>query len=176
MKKLVLAIAFAIMFCICAVASEQTIYVSGFGNDENPGTKDEPLRTVEAAFYALPFGGKLVLQTAVSFPDTSELPESEGLITITSFDGVTDYRTEYSAKIYVGEVLKLRSSIKFEYVDIVATVSNSVIICNGHYTCFGEGINCSTATSNINLIGITGGGASRHPANSSTLEIHSGDW
>lgn len=178
MKKLVFILIACAMLCIGVLATEvPTVYVSGFGDDANPGTKDLPLKTIQAGFYALPFGGKLVLQTAFSLSEnTNEFPETDGLVTLTSFDGVTDYRDVYGAKLLLIGQLMLRGDMKFENIDFVACDKDRVIICNGHYACFGEGINCSTASKDINLIGITGGGNRRHPANGSAIEIHSGDW
>ena len=177
MKKLIVFI-FILLFSVAAYASDEpTVYVSGFGNDANPGTKDLPLKTIEAGFYALPHGGKLVLTSAYTLGETvNELPVAGGLITVTSFDGTTDYRNEFGSKLYLIGSLSLRSDLKFEYVDFIACEKNLVIHCNGHYACFGEGINCSTTSKDINNIGITGGGSRRHPANGSAIEIHSGDW
>lgn len=178
MRKLILTCLFALFFCIGAFATkEPTVYVSVFGNDQNPGTVDAPLKTLEAGFHALPLGGKIVLQTAFSLKETTnEFPETDGLITLTSYDGVTDYRQLYHAKLYLVGQLMLRGDMKFENIDFVACDTDRVIICNGHYTCFGEGINCSTMSKDINLIGITGGGNRRYPAKNSAIEIHSGDW
>ena len=67
------------MLCIGVIAAaEPTVYVSGFGNDANPGTKDLPLKTIEAGFQTLPFGGKLVMVTAVTLGETTnEFPETD---------------------------------------------------------------------------------------------------
>ncbi len=177
MKKLVFAFVFALLLCVSAFASERTVYVSGFGNDENDGSKDAPLKTIEAGFHALPFGGKLVLVTAFSLDETTnEFPEVDGLITLTSHDGTTDYRELYGAKLYLVGQLLLRGNMKFENIDFVACDINRVIICNGHYACFGEGIRTYAVNDGINLIGITGGGNGRHPAKGAFIEIHSGDW
>ncbi|MBQ4151134.1 MAG: hypothetical protein IJC81_04965, partial [Clostridia bacterium] len=178
MKKLIFVLILCAIFCIGALAADEpTVYVSGFGNDANPGTKDLPLKTLQAGFHALPFGGKLVMVTAFTLDETTnEFPETDGLVTLTSHDGVTDYRSLYGAKLYLVGQLMLRGDMKFENIDFVACDKDRVIICNNHYACFGEGINCSTASKDINLIGITGGGNRRYPAKGSTIEIHSGDW
>ncbi len=177
MKKLFFSLLFCILLCLSALASEQTVYVSGFGDDANSGTKDHPLKTIEAGFHALPFGGKIVLVTAFALRETTnEFPEVDGLITLTSFDGSTDYRELYGAKLHFVGNLMLRGNMKFENIDFITHEKDRVIICNGHYACFGEGIRTSTASDSINRIGITGGGNRRHPAEGAFIEIHSGDW
>ena len=169
---------FALLLCISVYAKDEpTVYVSGFGDDSNPGTKDLPLRTLEAGFHSLPFGGKLVMVTAFTLGETTnEFPEVDGLITLTSYDGITDYREVYGAKLYFVGNLMLRGNMKFENIDFISCEKDRVIICNGHYACFGEGIRTSTINDSINHIGITGGGSRRHPAKGAFIEIHSGDW
>lgn len=176
MKKFVFTLAFAILFCICVFANEPVIYVSGFGDDANPGTKDLPLKTIEAGFHALPCGGTLVLTTAFSFSETLEFPEVDGLVTVTSHDGTTDYRELYNAKILIGQHIKLRGNVKFENIDITSFARNCAIFCNGHYACFGEGVRTATTSDEINLVGITCAGSGRHPGKGAFVEIHSGDW
>ncbi|MBR5011312.1 MAG: hypothetical protein IKY12_02020, partial [Clostridia bacterium] len=125
----------------------------------------------------MPHGGKLVVTTAFTLGETvNEFPAVNGLVTLTSYDGVTDFREEYGAKLYFKGNLSLRGDTKFEYIDLVACEKNEVIVCNGHYACFGEGIRGSAISDDINLIGITGGGSGRNPANRAVIEIHSGDW
>lgn len=175
MKKLIFLIAMLCALSISAFAS-QTVYVSGFGDDANPGTEELPLKTLEAGFHCLPSGGTIVVTTATSFDEMYEFPEVDGLITVTSADSDTDYRALNGAKLLFGSNIKLGGATKFENIELVACAKDIVIICNGHYACFGEGIHSSTSSSDINYLGITGGGTGRYSANGSFIEIHSGDW
>ncbi|MBE6679331.1 MAG: hypothetical protein E7598_02270 [Ruminococcaceae bacterium] len=176
MKKFILSLVISLLLCTCVFASEPVVYVSGFGNDANCGSREEPLKTIEAGFHSLPNGGTLVVTTAYSFQKTLEFPEVDGLVTVTSFDGTTDYRELYNAKILIGEHIKLRGNVKFENIEITSFAKNCAIFCNGHYTCFGEGVRTSTTSDEINLIGITCAGSGRHPSKGTFVEIHSGDY
>ncbi|MBQ4599799.1 MAG: family 43 glycosylhydrolase [Clostridia bacterium] len=172
MKKCILllvSILLAGLLCFAAGAEEPTVYVSGFGNDEAAGTADAPVKTLYAAFRALPNGGTVYLNDTVQLTSSTELPASGGLITVTSAPGKT-------GAIYMGGNILLGSAVKFENVKIVTTAKDLVFICGGNYACFGEGLTVTAGNSNATLPGITAGGSGAVPADGVYLEICSGSW
>ena len=181
MKK-VLLFAATIMTCILLclstfAADEPTVYVTPFGDDSAAGTADAPFASLYAAFRALPNGGTIVLQGAVTMA-AIELPSTDGLVTITSKTDTEDYRASAggSGIIYMGGNIILTSPIKFENIDILATKKNLVFVCNGHYACFGEGISVTVSGDDVTLPGIVAGKSGSNPADGTYLEICSGNW
>ncbi len=182
MKKLIALLALAItctMLSFSAFAIDQpTVYVTPFGNDSNTGTLDSPLQSLYAAFRALPSGGKIVVCGVVNLGATN-LPECQGLITISSLDA-EDYRVSTgeggSGIIYMGGNITINSPIKFEYIDILTTAKNLIFQCNGNYTCFGEGITITTSNDEITYPSIAAGRTGTTPADGTYLEICSGTW
>lgn len=178
MKKL---LSFLLIFCVLGIiayadSAEPTVYVSAFGNDSDAGTIDAPVKTLYSAFRALPTGGKVVILDTIRVAAT-EFPETDGLVTITSKTDV-DYRSSHggNASIYLSGNLNFTGATKIEYVDIVTTAKNLVLMCNGNYACFGEGISVKAGTEEVNLPSIAAGRSGATPAESTYLEIHSGDW
>ena len=182
MKRIIISITVlivSILLSVCAFAADQaTVYVSPFGNDNAAGTLDAPVRSLYAAFRALPDGGKIVICGAITI-EATELPSSNGLITISSLDA-EDYRSSAgeggSGIIYMGGNITLTSPVKFEYLDILVTKKNLVFICNGNYACFGEGITVTTSSEEVTLPGIVAGRGGATPADGTYLEICSGSW
>ncbi len=182
MKKLIALLAVLITcftLCLSALAIDQpTVYISPFGNDGGSGTLDSPLKSLYAAFRALPSGGKIVVCGVITV-DATQLPASEGLITISSLDA-EDYRVSTgeggSGIIYMNGNINITSPIKFEYIDILTTKKNLVFQCNGNYTCFGEGITVTTSNEEVNYPSIVAGRSGATPADSTYLEICSGTW
>lgn len=183
MKKIIIAIAMLVT-CIAlsvssAAASDAKIYVSPLGNDSSIGTFEAPVKTLYAAFRALPNGGTVVVCGAITVQAT-QLPTANGLITVTSVDGDEDYRTSAgnggSGIIYMQGNVNITSPIKFENLDIIATVKNLVFMCNGNYVCFGEGLTVTTSSEDITLPGIVGGRSGATPASGTYVEICSGTW
>ena len=177
MKKL-----FCFLICLltgtllsfCALASEPTVYIATNGNDQNTGTAAAPLKTLYAGFRALPNGGKIVMTGATHLSEaTNEFPKVDGLITITSV-GDKDYRNS-GAGLYLSGHISIKSPVKFENIKIIPTEKLLVFLCNGYYTCFGEGIECAPGAS-ASYPSIVGGTQGRYPANGSHVEIHSGTW
>ncbi len=163
-------ILFCGILCFTAIAAEeQCVYVSVAGNDAAAGTESAPLKTLYAAFRALPSGGTVYLQNNIVLSASTELPASDGLITVTSAPGK-------SGTIYMGGNILLSSATKFENLKITATAKNLVFICRGNYACFGEGLTVTTTGSDTTLPGITAGGSGAVPANGAYLEICSGSW
>lgn len=183
MKKALLCIVFllASLLMLPALAEETTasptVYVSAFGNDQNTGTADSPVKTLYSAVRALPTGGKVVVLDTIRVAAT-EFPEVDGLVTITSMDGSKDLRSSAggNASIYLSGNLNFTGAMKFEYLDIVTTAKNLVFMCNGHYACFGEGLSVKAGTEDVNLPSIAAGRSGATPAESTYLEIRSGDW
>lgn len=172
MKKcilLLISLLLVLMLCFVAGAEEPTVYVSSLGNDNAAGTADAPVKTLYAAFRALPNGGTVYLRDTVQLTSSTELPASGGLITVTSAPGK-------SGTIYMGGNILLCSAVQFENLKIVATAKNLVFICGGNYACFGEGLTVSASGSSATLPGITAGGSGAVPANGAYLEICSGSW
>lgn len=182
MKKLIAISAVIItclVLCLSALAIGQpTVYVTPFGDDSASGTLDAPLKTLYAAFRALPSGGKIVVCGAITL-DATQLPSSEGLITISSLDA-EDYRTSTgeggSGIIYINGNISATSPIKFEYIDLFVTKKNLVFMCNGNYACFGEGITVKTANEEVTYPSIVAGRSGATPADGTYLEVCSGTW
>lgn len=183
MKKLLLCM-LVLLASVCllfpafaAESAEPTVYVSAFGNDENTGTRESPLKTLYSAVRALPTGGKVVVLDTIRVAAT-EFPEVDGLVTITSMDGDKDLRSSVdgNASIYLSGNLNFTGAMKFEYLDIVTTAKNLVFMCNGNYACFGEGLNVTAGTAEVNLPSIAAGRSGATPAMGTYLEIHSGNW
>ena len=182
MKKLIIfatVVITCVVLCLSALAIDQpTVYVTPFGNDANTGTLDSPLASLYAAFRALPDGGKIVVCGAITV-STTELPSTNGLITISSLDA-EDYRVSSgeggSGIIYMGGNITITSPIKFEYIDFIATKTNLVFMCNGNYACFGDGITVTTTNAEVNYPSIVAGRSGATPANGTYLEVCSGTW
>ncbi|MBE6679332.1 MAG: hypothetical protein E7598_02275 [Ruminococcaceae bacterium] len=182
MKKIVALIAVLVtcfVLCLSALAIDQpTVYITPFGDDSGAGTLDSPLKSLYAAFRALPSGGKIVVCGVVTV-DATQLPSSEGLITISSLDA-EDYRVSTgeggSGIIYMNGNINITSPIKFEYIDILTTKKNLVFQCNGNYACFGEGITVTTTNDEVNHPSIVAGCSGATPATGTYLEICSGTW
>ncbi len=182
MKRIIVlftALIACVMLCISALAVDQpTVYVTPFGNDENAGTLDSPLKSLYAAFRALPSGGKIVVCGVVSM-GTTQLPSSEGLITISSLDA-EDYRVSAgeggSGIIHMSGNISFTSPIKLENLDILTLKKNLVFMCNGNYACFGDGITVTTLNEEVNYPSIVAGCTGATPANGTYLEICSGTW
>ncbi len=183
MKKLLLCM-LVLLASVClllpafaAESAEPTVYVSAFGNDENTGTRESPLKTLYSAVRALPTGGKVVVLDTIRVAAT-EFPEVDGLVTITSMDGDKDLRSSVdgNASIYLSGNLNFTGAMKFEYLDIVTAAKNLVFMCNGNYACFGEGLNVTAGTAEVNLPSIAAGRSGATPAVGTYLEIHSGNW
>ena len=182
MKKIIALSAVLItcfVLCLSALAIDQpTVYVTPFGNDSNMGTLDSPLKSLYAAFRALPSGGKIVVCGVISV-DATQLPASEGLITISSLDA-EDYRVSTgeggSGIIYMNGNISATSPIKFEYIDILVTKKNLVFMCNGNYAYFGEGITVTTTNDEVTYPSIVAGCTGSTPADGTYLEICSATW
>ncbi len=177
MKKILFSsiIIIALVLCIPAFATDDVVFVSANGSDDAVGTAEAPFSSFYAAFRALPFGGTVVVCDEISIVEVLEFPMSKGLITVTSVYNGVDYRTA-GAKIATSANIFTKSAIKFENINFVANANNLVILCNGNYTCFGEGISVQAASDEINLLSITAGTTGAIPANGGYVEIHSGDW
>ncbi len=169
--------ALAICPILAADTAEPTVYVAGWGNDSAAGTSaNAPFKTLYAAARALPSGGRIVLCGALT-QEATELPATDGLLTITSVAD-KDYRTTEngSAVLYLGGNLSLRGPVEFENINLTATVKNLVILCHGNYTRMGEGITTAAVGEDVLLPGITAGSTGAASSDGAYLEICSGDW
>lgn len=91
--------ALAICPILAADTAEPTVYVAGWGNDSAAGTSaNAPFKTLYAAARALPSGGRIVLCGALT-QEATELPATDGLLTITSVAD-KDYRTTENGALF----------------------------------------------------------------------------
>ena len=172
LESLLICVLTAAMLCIGVFASEEpTVYVSGVGDDANAGTATAPVKTLYAAFRALPNGGKVVvIDTIHLWEEINELPKVDGLVTISGSD-----EFESNASLYLNGHVSLKSPVKFENIRFIPLKKDLVFRCNGYYACFGEGIECVSGAS-ASYPSIIGGTQGRFPANGSHVEISSGTW
>ena len=173
MKKLLTIIAFILILCISALAAD-TVYVSSKGDDSAAGTADAPFETMYTAFRALPYGGTVVLMNKIEM-DLTEFPATEGIVTITSYDGTTDYRSK-GAKLTLNKNLTLKGAVNFEKINLEVADSSVGIICNGNYTRFGENINMIKSSASIAYPNLVVGSQGLVGSNGGFLEIHSGTF
>lgn len=146
--------------------------MAGWGNDSAAGTSaNAPFKTLYAAARALPSGGRIVLCGALT-QEATELPATDGLLTITSVAD-KDYRTTEngSAVLYLGGNLSLRGPVEFENINLTATVKNLVILCHGNYTRMGEGITTAAVGEDVLLPGITAGSTGAAPPTAPILKF-----
>lgn len=178
MKKLIFALSLIIVlsvFCLSAFASETTVYVSAKGDDTATGTALAPMKSLHAAFRALPYGGRIVIIDAITI-EATEFPASRGLVTITSHDGTTDYRTKNGAKLVFTGNLYLKSAVKFENLKFYYSEESLNIICNGNYTCFGDGLTFTATIGGYTPPIVTVGSLGLVPSDGGYVEIHSGNF
>ncbi len=177
MKRLFLItiLAFVLFFSISAFAADDVIFIASSGDDNAVGTAEAPLGSIYAAFRALPYGGTIVICDAMTV-ESIEFPASKGNVTITSVYGGIDYRNQNNAALTLNGNVYLKSSVKFENINIFASKSNLNIVCNGNHTVFGEGINLTTTSSSINYPLITAGAMGLVGADGGYVEIHSGTF
>ena len=182
-KILLLALSILLLGMCCTILpyaaeqTERTVFVSSAGKDTNAGTLESPFATLYAAFRALPYGGKIILCNSLNVTDT-ELPTSEGLITITSI-GDKDYRFfsgEGNAVINLLGNVYIRSAVRFENLDIRVCKDNLLFLCNCNYVCFGENLNIVPIDDTVSYPGITAGNYGTASSIGSFVEIHSGNW
>lgn len=86
------------------------LFVSPDGNDSNPGTKAEPLKTIYAAFLAAPQKKKgqiLVAGATYTEPDTLLMPDKVGVYG--GYDAKTWQRTSAETRILVAKPLALEA-------------------------------------------------------------------
>lgn len=177
MKKLLFtltAVICVILLCMSVFASKTTVYVSVNGDDTASGTAEAPLKTLYSAFRALPYGGTIVVCDELSLSLT-EFPKSNGIITVTSHDGTTDYRTS-GAKLTLKDNMHLKSAVNFENINFKVTETGINFICNGNYTCFGEGIKVTTANLGVEHPNITVGASGLVGSDGGFVEVHSGTF
>lgn len=171
------ALLLGIGFSLSTHAAEQTVYVSSAGSDENAGTLERPFASLYAAFRALPYGGKVVVCGPLTV-STTELPVSQGVITVTSV-GDEDYRVSGgtgNAIINLSGNITIKSAVKFENLDICAIATNLVFICHGNYVCFGENLTITRSSDQLNYPGIVAGSTGATSSDGSFVEIYSGNW
>ncbi len=163
------------VLCLSSFAAESVVYISANGSDTATGTASAPLNSLYTAFRALPYGGKIVVCDEIVLGST-ELPEVKGLVTITSYDGSNDYRKTSGARLVLSGNIYLKSGVKFENLDFTFTASSLNFICNGNYTCFGEGLSFTATSSGLAYPRITAGATGLVGADGGYLEIRSGTF
>ena len=178
MKRIIFSLLLALIvsiLCVSALAAETTIYVSASGDDTAIGTAQAPIKSLYAAFRALPYGGTIVVCDEIPLEST-EFPTSKGLVTITSVSGDTDYRSTSDACLEISENIYLKSAVKFENIDFKFSKSNINFICNGNYVCFGEGLTFTPTSSTLTYPLIVVGSIGLVGSDGGYAEIHSGTY
>ncbi len=184
MKKsfLITVLLFALIFGISTFAANNVVFVSASGDDNAVGTVSAPLKSLYAAFRALPYGGTIVVCDEMTLEST-EFPASKGNVTITSVYG-TDYRTSGAALVLKGNIY-LKSSVNFKNLNIVLSKENIHFVCNGNHTVFGKGIKVNLGESvtydpdtdtSSPYPRITVGATGLVGADGGYLEVHSGTF
>ena len=172
MKKILIIFAFVLVLCVSAFAAD-TVYVSSNGDDAAAGTKEAPFATLYTAFRALPYGGKIVVMNSLSL-DLTEFPASKGLVTVTSYDGTTDYSAK--AMLVLNKNVYIKSAVKFEKIRFKVNDTNISIIASGNYTCFGEGISMIKAFADYDYPHVVAGASGLVGSDGGHLEIYSGTY
>ena len=178
MKKIILPLLLVLIisvFCLPSFAAENTVYISASGDDTALGTAQAPMKSLYAAIRALPYGGTIVVCDEIVLEST-ELPKANGLITITSVDSNTDYRTLGNACLALGGNIYLKSAVKFENLDFTFFESNINFVCNGNYACFGEGLNFTPTANTLTYPLIVAGSIGLVAADGGYVEVHSGTY
>lgn len=111
------------------------------------GLKGGKGATPETAVESLPLaagllrdgGGTIVICGPYSLTYNTHLPESKGLITVTTTYNGVDYAATAGAKLGMAKTLALYGDYKFENIAIT-TEASSIISCNYNNVTFGDGI------------------------------------
>ncbi len=170
---------------LCAIgvfvlASGETIYVSGSGNDSNSGeSASAPKATLVAAINAIGnSNGTIVVCDDITLSGADgKLPSHSGKITITSKQGMTDY----SSTITVQNDINLGGNTVIEHVTLHFSSAKN-IYCNGNNAVFGNGITVSYDGATAPSIyggkdsSASGATASSLALGSFTLQVDSGTW
>ncbi len=123
------------------LATLPTVYVAFTdGNDTAAGTKAAPLKTLTAAYAALPNGGTIILtQTYNAVSETSSdycsLPAVNGPIMI---------KGEFSAVPIRFKFIKINSDTYFDNICFWPETANNIALieCNFNNVVMGEGVSC----------------------------------
>ena len=174
MKKILIITLTVILLSLTAFAAD-TVYISSNGNDTAVGTAQAPMQSLYAAIRALPYGGTVVVCDEISLEST-ELPASNGLITVTSVVTDTDYRSAKGASLALSGNLYFKSAVKFENLSFSFSESSLYFVCNGNYVCFGEGLTFTPKSNSLTYPLIVVGVMGLVPADGGYVEIHSGTF
>lgn len=168
------------------------IFIDGDdGNDENDGaTPESAVATYEAAFKLLsPERSRIVIVNSVKSISTYSLPEYDGVVTITSKYGESDYGQLNNSSLRMGYYFSVNSDVVFENIEIKPIGKGSNLCMNFHNATFGDGVKVEhTDVRSVNLV--LGYAVSDKALNANghmtakkvsakrdcTLTVNSGDW
>lgn len=155
-----------------ALANLPVVYVAATdGLDTNPGTKEKPFQTLNAAYAALPSGGTIVLTQAYNM--SSKYVTDSAYYCSPAVNGPVMIRGLFSS---VPVEFKFWSLSSDTYIDNLAlfpsttgTVASgiSVIECGQNNVILGEGVSCCSRN-NSEQFPVLVGGHWRYNANAST--------
>ena len=168
MKKIrslsvILAVLMALSCLVISVAADEgiaksnnVIFVANAGNDDNAGTADAPVATMQKAVEKLQLdGGVIVVIGQVTIDSTNAvMPAHKGTITVTSFYDGVDYRSKNYGTEATGARLVLNNGTKcafclqgdyvFDYLDIAVNTNVKNCIIAAYYNDVTIGANVKT--------------------------------
>ena len=135
-----------------AFASDTVVYVNGEAETNGTGTKDSPYNTIANAVKALQTSGGTVVVMGVTEILNNAFTNNNAKVTITSFDGTTDYRGSLNAEtgLVSGAYLVCNSKspinfnanftgeVEFKNLNIVWAYTYTAFNLNGRKLTYGE--------------------------------------
>ena len=140
------------------VAAMQNIHVSANGNDNNPGTAEAPVASLNAALIRVSDGGTITIDGTYAAPADFSWYATDKAVTVTG--GTLDLSNLTTVNV--------NSSVTFKNMTL-KVADNAEIFCNGHTT----KINSDVTVDGVALIF---GGVSTGTVASTDLTVLSGSW
>ena len=140
------------------VAALQNIHVSANGNDNNPGTEDAPVASLNAALIRVSDGGTITIDGTYAAPADFSWYATDKAVTVTG--GTLDLSNLTTVNV--------NSSVIFKNMTL-KVADNAEIFCNGHTT----KIDLDVTVQGVALIF---GGVSTGTVASTDLTVLSGTW
>ncbi len=180
---LCLLVCIAVSFAAMADNSQDVVFLSDDGDDNNDGASAEsPVCTLECAYNKIAGNGTIVLCGAysVSSSGVAELPVADGHVTLTGvYDGI-DYCSDVGARLVLSTDVYIGSDMTVEnlYIEQSAAIK---MFCQGHNVKIGYGVSTSSNATPPSIFGGTDLTKSTVNIKNSqffdfTLEICSGTW
>jgi len=126
------------------------IYVASMdGSDDNPGTKDAPVKTISKALSFMPKGGTIVFTQRYN---TTHLD-------LSALRGPLMFTAENNHVTFSFKYISVHSAVYFDNLVLMPTVTDEipVIECNFNNVVFGEGISCHNSPERLEYPYIVGG-------------------